>query len=82
MVGIMHTKKIKAVFEPELEKILRQLGIWDKLQNHELKCSLCGDSITLNNLQYIFPHKNRILVGCGKAMCVEKIVTFKKEHEY
>lgn len=78
----METKKIKAVFEPELEKVLRQLGIWDKLQNNELKCSLCGDLITLENLQYIFPHNNNILVGCGKAVCIEKIGIFKQDNEF
>lgn len=78
---MMETKKIKAVFEPELEKVLRQLGLWDKLQQNELKCSLCGDPVTLDNLQYIFPHNKRVLVGCNKPVCVEKIGTFKQEHD-
>ncbi len=75
----METKKIKVVFEPELEKVLRQLNIWDELQNNELKCSLCGDTVTLENLQYIFPHKNKILVACNKPACIEKMGHFKQD---
>lgn len=67
------SEKIKAVFEPDLEKVLRGLGLWEGLQAGEMRCSICGGEVTLDNLQFIFPKGGKILVGCGKSSCVQEI---------
>ncbi|MFA6080883.1 MAG: hypothetical protein WC741_00565 [Patescibacteria group bacterium] len=74
----MTTNKISAVFDTELEKVLVDLNLWDDIQQKNLKCYFCQNLITLENIQYILPIKNKIRIGCNKPKCVLKISFFTK----
>lgn len=77
----MSKNKVKAVFESELEKVLKDLDLWEQVNSGVLKCSLCGEKITLKNLQYIIPHENKISLGCDKPNCISRIDNLIKHDE-
>jgi hypothetical protein len=69
----MKNHKLEAVFDSDLESILKDLGMLDKLNNGSLRCYYCKEVISLSNLQYIFPKKGQIVVSCNKPDCVLRL---------
>ena len=47
--------QIKAVFDADLEKVLKQTGQINEFVNNELKCAYCGTMISGANLSIIIP---------------------------
>jgi hypothetical protein len=66
----MSTRKIEAIFESDLQSVLKDLDLNEKLQSGELKCYFCAQIITIENLQYIFPDKGDLQVGCNRPSCL------------
>jgi len=66
---------VKAVYDSDLQELLRNLGILDKLIAGELSCAVCGCSVDLDNLGTIFPLENDISVSCDNERCVRTITT-------
>ena len=67
--------QIKAVYDQDLERVLANIGILDKLIAGELGCAVCGCSVDLDNLGAIFPDGDEIAVCCDKEKCVRTITT-------
>ena len=42
--------ELKAVYDQDLEQVLSNLGILDKLMAGELICAVCGCKVDLDNL--------------------------------
>lgn len=63
------SQKISAVFDKDLEKVLRDLGLYDQLVAGEIKCIFCGSVITLSNLEFIFSKNGRIVISCNSSKC-------------
>ncbi|MCJ7425089.1 hypothetical protein MUP01_12615 [Candidatus Bathyarchaeota archaeon] len=68
----MSKEEILAVHEKKLEEFLRSLELWDSLVKGELKCVLCGVSISVRNIGLIIPSKDNIVVCCSKPECMFK----------
>ena len=67
--------EMKAVYEQDLEHVLTNLGILDKLIEGELSCAICGTQVGLDNLGAIFPDGNEIGVCCDNDRCIRVITT-------
>ena len=65
--------EMKAVYDRDLEQILANLGILDKLIAGELRCAVCGCQVDLDNLGTIFPHGDEVGVCCDSDRCVRTI---------
>jgi len=65
-------QKIEAVFDKDLEKVLRGLNLYDKVMEGGINCYFCNRKITLGNLQFIFSKDGEIKVSCGEQDCVDK----------
>ena len=65
---------IDAVFESDLEKLLKQLDIYNDVIQGKVFCDKCSCQITLKNIHSIFPNNNEIKFCCTQKDCVEKLV--------
>lgn len=66
----MKRKPIKAVHSADLQNFLTSLGIWDDIQNGRMTCAVCGDVITIDNFQAVFPEEGKIRAICNKPDCM------------
>ena len=64
---------VKAVHDSDLQKLLQDIGLLDKLICGELICAFCGYSVDLDNLGTIFPYDDDIKVTCDSSKCVWEI---------
>jgi len=62
--------EIPAIHDKNLMKILTDLGLLDKINNKQLLCSNCGETITLENIAGIKILKNAFVVICDNPECI------------
>lgn len=65
---------VKAVWDSDLEVLLKNLGILEQLLLGEENCSVCGRTVDLENLGAIIPRGDQPAVTCDDASCV-RVVT-------
>lgn len=68
-------QQIDAVFERDLQKILKDLGVYDEIIESKKRCIFCNQIISLVNLEYIFSKETEVVISCNRRECIEK---FKK----
>lgn len=81
MINKLPKKKIRAVHDQDLEKILEGLGILDKFKRGELKCKFCNITITFDNLHSFFPQSENIKLVCDSSNCVRELSKLLREGE-
>lgn len=69
----MNKEDIFAVHKERLTEFLKSIGLWESLVKGELKCSLCGLQISIDNIGLIIPSRDEIVVCCSKSECVFKV---------
>jgi len=67
--------EVKAVYDGDLEQVLADLGILDKLIAGDLNCAVCACQVDLDNLGTIFPDGDEVRVSCDNDRCVRIITT-------
>ena len=67
--------EVKAVYDQDLEQLLANLGILDKLVAGDLTCAVCGCQVDLDNLGTIFPDDDKVGVSCDNSKCIRAITT-------
>lgn len=72
------SQKIEAVFDKDLEKVLRGLNLYEKIEQGEINCYFCKELITFENLQFIFTKDKKIQISCSKSVCIDKFKTTVK----
>jgi hypothetical protein len=58
--------------EREVEKMLSKLNLAEKVEKGEIKCAICGKTITKENLGAILRKNGDILIICDSVKCIEK----------
>jgi hypothetical protein len=66
-------EKLKFVLDSDLEVYLKSLGLYTDIQKGHLKCTFCGDRITIVNLSALVPEKKEIKLVCTKYGCVNRV---------
>ena len=75
----MSTRKeeIQAMMNSDLEKLLIQVGDYDKFLEGELHCHVCGKVLNVDNIAMILPvrENDRIVLRyyCDDADCIKDI---------
>lgn len=64
------SQKVHAIFDDDLEVLLRKLGIYQQISEGKFKCFLCKEKVTLQNIQYVFSKKHRAAIICNKKECL------------
>jgi len=72
--------EVKAVWDKDLEDLLKSLGIWEQLASKELLCDACRRKIDINNFGAVFNKQGEIGVCCDNEHCV-RLVTKKEVTE-
>lgn len=72
-------ENLDAIHDDHLEKLLSNLSLLEKLKNGEVKCKFCGGSMTLENINSIFPLGGDIKLTCDKVQCVKDLSSFLNE---
>ena len=67
------TEKIKIINDSDLEDYLQSLGILEDIKNKKIHCKFCGQVVTLDNLQALFPDEDKIYIICNRKKCMERI---------
>jgi hypothetical protein len=65
--------EILAVHKQKLEQFLRELELWEPLIKGELKCVVCGTTITIDNIGLIIPSGEDIEFCCSNPDCIYRI---------
>jgi hypothetical protein len=65
--------EIIAVHKQKLEEFLRELELWEPLLKGELKCVVCGATITKDNIGFIIPLCEKIVLCCANLECIYKM---------
>ena len=65
--------EILAVHKQKLEQFLRGLELWEPLIRGEVKCTVCGETITLDNVGAIVPSGKEVVLCCSKHSCLLKV---------
>lgn len=74
----MSKSEILAVHKAKLREFLEKLELWENLTKGELKCVICGKTISLDNIGLIVPFGNRISVCCSGAECIFKLKELRR----
>lgn len=74
-------KDINAVHDNDLKDLLKNLGLWDKLQEGKHKCKFTGTVITLDNLHSIFPESGDIKLVCNTPEAIKRLSEYINDHE-
>ena len=64
-----HKRTVRAVHDDDLEPVLHQLGVMDKLLQGELTCAACGSVLRLSNIGCIFARDGQIALACDAEDC-------------
>lgn len=75
----MNKEKLKSVHDDDLEKLLEKLGILSKFKQRKLKCTFCKTTITMENLNSIFPQSGAIKIVCDKIECMRELYNLLRE---
>lgn len=67
------SQKISAVYDKDIERVLRDLGLFENVMAGRIKCVFCGEIITLSNLEFIFSKNKQIVISCNKDSCKYKM---------
>ena len=69
----MSKPEILAVHKLKLQEFLEKLELGEPFLKGELKCSVCGVIISVDNIGLIIPREDAISVCCSSAECLFKV---------
>jgi len=61
---------IKAVHDVDLERVLRRLGLYEKLARRELRCAVCGRPLSLESLGRLYKENGEVKLVCNRIECL------------
>lgn len=74
----MTTRKretLRAVYDDDLDGLLKVLGVYPDYAGGRLRCALCGTTITPHNLYAVFPDSGYVKVACTSPDCIGQLLT-------
>lgn len=77
----LHREKIPAIHERNLESILRELGLYEKISTGEMHCSICGVPLTIDTIGCLYMQEDDIKICCNKSGCCEHVLKERKGSE-
>ena len=67
-------RKIHAVADSHLDGLLESLGLVEALESGSLSCSICGNTLTLDNIGCIYPKERETKLCCDNLRCLQKAI--------
>lgn len=72
---------LNAIHDNDLEKLLENLNLIEKLKQSELKCKFTEEIITLENLHSIFPESGTIKLVCDSPEAIKQLSEYLNEKD-
>lgn len=72
---------IPAIHDHDLETVLNDLGILDKVISGEILCSVCGTRLTLDTIECLYMEGTELKLCCQKVECCEIVLKGTKTAE-
>lgn len=69
-------KTLQLIHDDQLEKLLANLGLQEKINDSKLKCKFCREIVLVENIYSIFPESGSIKVACDKVGCIKALTFF------
>jgi len=66
-------QKIRAVHDDDLEGFLDSLDLLQNLKRGELRCTICGVQVTLDNFGAVGSHNGTIILACDRTSCLAEL---------
>jgi hypothetical protein len=66
--------KIPAIHDRDLETVLRDLGILDKVTSGEILCSICGTPLTLDTIECLYMQGADLKLCCRQIECCKLVL--------
>jgi hypothetical protein len=70
----MTRESIHAVHDDDLDAVLDRLGLGGQLRGGDLRCTICGETVTRGTLQALIPDSGAIKVLCSKPSCLKRLI--------
>jgi len=71
---------IKGIYEKDLERLLNELGMLEKLNTGEISCIFCGKKINKDNFGGIIRLKGNLELFCDQIECYIKMLEEKRRN--
>lgn len=76
-INTMQTKVdreiVKAVHDDQFVQFLKNVNLYEKINQGRCSCKMCGKTITINNIYTIIPNRDKsISYICDEMSCVVK----------
>ncbi len=68
--------------DEDLNQLLKNLGLIEKLNEGKLKCKFTGKVITFENLYSIFPESGDIKIVCDSPEAIKLFTEYANEHKF
>lgn len=63
-------KVIRAIYHKDITAFFETMALSEKLARGELRCSICGEVITLDNFRAVTRKSENLLFCCDKESCI------------
>ena len=73
--------KIPAIHDHDLETVLQELGILDKVVSGEIPCSICGTPLTLDTIECLYMQGTELKLCCQQVECCKLVLNRAKSAE-
>lgn len=74
----MKNNQMKAVYDNDLEKLLKSLGVYEEVVAGKYNCLFCDNTITVENIDSIVPHEQSIRFTCDNPSCHSKLIGWEE----
>jgi len=72
-------KSVLAVYEKDLDDLLQEYDIYDKLKEEGIECEVCKCKVTLKNLGFIVFIGKNLKVCCDNFDCYYKFLNERRK---
>ncbi len=73
LFGLFKRKKrttMKVVDESDFVAFLKELGIYEALEGGGARCSVCGTTLAVDDVDAVYPLDGEVKLLCGNPKCI------------
>ncbi len=75
----LHKRSVPVIHGSDLTKVLKDIGLYEKVKAGEVNCSLCDETISEENIEFMFMRDGKIQFCCSVNRCFDKLFSTAEE---
>jgi hypothetical protein len=68
---------VLAIHDKDLDRVLREIGLLERITGSGIPCEICHTSVTKENLGYIFLTAGKYEICCDNIVCYYEFIRRK-----